>query len=66
MKNQALINNLNKIAEADNTWQDDVIFYEKNKAWLDNSAKIAVKVLSTLRLNRDENRYLGSQKDLEE
>lgn len=66
MKNQALINNLNKIAEADNTWQDDVIFYEKNKAWLDNSTKIAVKVLSTLRLNSDEDRYPNSQKDLAE
>ena len=30
MKNQTLIEKLNEIAKVDNTWQEDVAYYEKN------------------------------------
>jgi DNA-binding Xre family transcriptional regulator len=66
MKNKALIEKLNEIALIDNSWQEDVLFYDQNKQWLDRSAKIAIKILSTLRNNRKENRSPNSQKDLAE
>jgi transcriptional regulator with XRE-family HTH domain len=66
MKNQALIEKLNQISEVDNSWQEDVIFYEKNKSWLDFSAEIAIKILRVLRQNREEGTYPTSQKDLAE
>ena len=64
MKNQTLIEKLNEIAQVDNTWQDDVAYYEKNKEWLDRSAKIAIKILRTLRQNRIAGIAPNSQKDL--
>ncbi|MDZ7936105.1 MAG: helix-turn-helix transcriptional regulator [Emticicia sp.] len=64
MKNQTLIEKLNEIAQVDNTWQADVAYYEKNKEWLDRSAKIAVRVLRTLRQNRNTGVSPGSQKEL--
>jgi hypothetical protein len=54
MKNQALINKLNEISQVDNSWRDDAKFYINNKEWLDRSANIAIKILSTLRHNRKE------------
>jgi DNA-binding Xre family transcriptional regulator len=44
----------------------DILFYEENKQWLDRSANIAIKILSTLRHNRKENRFPTTQKDLAE
>ena len=44
----------------------DILFYEENKEWLDRSANIAIKILSTLRHNRKENRFPNTQKDLAE
>lgn len=44
----------------------DILFYEENKEWLDRSANIAIKILSTLRHNRKENRFPTTQKDLAE
>ena len=66
MKNQALINKLNEISQVDNSWRDEAIFYRNNKQWLDRSANIAIKILSTLRHNRKENRFPTTQKDLAE
>ena len=66
MKNQALINKLNEISQVDNSWRDDAKFYRNNKEWLDRSANIAIKILSTLRHNRKENRFPNTQKDLAE
>jgi DNA-binding Xre family transcriptional regulator len=66
MKNQALINKLNEISEVDNSWREDAKFYRNNKEWLDRSANIAIKILSTLRHNRKENRFPNTQKDLAE
>lgn len=66
MKNQELIKNLDQIAQVDTTWIDDSIFYENNQEWLDRSAKIALKVLRTLRENRMASIYPGTQKELAE
>ena len=66
MKNQNLIERLNSIAQVDNSWQDDVIFYEKNKEWLDYSAKIAVLTLRVLRKNKEVGKFPSSQKELAE
>lgn len=66
MKNQTLIEKLNEIAKVDNTWQEDVAYYEKNKEWLDRSAKIAIKILRTLRQNRNAGVFPSSQKELAE
>ena len=66
MKNQNLIERLNNIAQVDNSWQDDVIFYEKNKEWLDYSARIAVLILRILRKNKEVGKFPSSQKELAE
>lgn len=66
MNNQNLIERLNSIAQVDNSWQDDVIFYEKNKEWLDYSAKIAVLILRVLRKNKELGKFPSSQKELAE
>lgn len=66
MKNQNLIERLNNIAQVDNLWQDDVIFYEKNKEWLDYSARIAVLILRILRKNKEVGKFPSSQKELAE
>ncbi len=66
MKNQKLIEKLNTIAHVDNSWKDDVVFYEKNKEWLNRSAKIAIKILRTLRKNSEEGKFPASQKELSE
>ena len=66
-KNQNLINFLNLVSnEHPKDWQKDAKFYEENKQWLDRSANIAIKILSTLRHNRKENRFPTTQKDLAE
>ena len=37
------------IVNEPSNWMDQVEYYEKNKAWLDKSAEIAVRILSMLR-----------------
>ena len=64
MNNQNLIDRLNSIAKVDDSWQDEVLFYEQNQEWLDYSTKIAVLILRVLRKNRDAGKYPSSQKDL--
>jgi transcriptional regulator with XRE-family HTH domain len=64
MKNQFLIENLNQLAQVDTTWMDDVTFYENNRNWLDRSAKIALKILRTLRENKNKAHHPNSQKEL--
>ena len=66
MKNKTIIERLDAISEVDNSWMDDVLFYEQNKEWLDRSAKIAVKILRKLRENRLDGKFPSSQKDLAE
>jgi DNA-binding XRE family transcriptional regulator len=66
MKNQNLFEQLNNIAEVDNSWQNDVIYHEQNQEWLDYSAKIAVLILRILRENKEKGRFPSSQKELAE
>lgn len=66
MKNQNLIEQLNNIAEVDNSWQNDVIYHEQNQEWLDYSAKIAVLILRVLRKNKEKGRFPSTQKELAE
>jgi DNA-binding XRE family transcriptional regulator len=66
MKNQNLFEQLNNIAEVDNSWQNDVIYHEQNQEWLDYSAKIAVLILRILRENKAKGRFPSSQKELAE
>lgn len=67
-KNQNLINFLKLVSKepASEKIIKDILFYEENKEWLDRSANIAIKILSTLRHNRKENRFPNTQKDLAE
>ena len=67
-KNQNLINFLKLVSKepASDKIVKDLLFYEENKEWLDRSANIAIKILSTLRHNRKENRFPTTQKDLAE
>lgn len=37
------------ISQEPSNWMEQADFYEKNKGWLDKSALIAIKILSTLR-----------------
>lgn len=46
------------IADDPSDWMEQIGYYEKNKEWLDKSAEIAVRILSTLR------KQSLSQKDL--
>lgn len=46
------------IADDPADWMEQIGYYEKNKEWLDKSAEIAVRILSTLR------KQSLSQKDL--
>lgn len=66
MKNQNLFEQLNNIAEVDNSWQNDVIYHEQNQEWLDYSAKIVVLILRILRENKEKGRFPSSQKELAE
>jgi ribosome-binding protein aMBF1 (putative translation factor) len=66
MKNEALIKQLNQVAQIDNSWKKDVVFYEENKEWLDLSADIAIRILSTLRKNKTAGKSPNSQKQLAE
>ncbi|MER0439385.1 helix-turn-helix transcriptional regulator [Emticicia sp. W12TSBA100-4] len=66
MKNEPLIKQLNQIAQTDNSWKKDVVFYEENKDWLELSADIAIRILSTLRANKTNGKYPNSQKQLAE
>ena len=66
MKNQTLIDNLNRISQVDNSWQEKVIYNDENKEWLDFMAEIAIKILGTIRQNRREGINPSSQKELAE
>ncbi|GAB2642451.1 helix-turn-helix transcriptional regulator [Emticicia sp. W12TSBA100-4] len=55
---------LDKLATQDTTWQQKAEMRQENKEWLDRSAKIAIKILATLRQNRLAGQYPCSQKEL--
>ncbi|PLK44468.1 helix-turn-helix transcriptional regulator [Emticicia sp. TH156] len=66
MEKEILIEKLDKIANVDTSWQDEHLYYQENKSWLDRSAKIAIQVLSVLRKNRKESKPPATQKELAE
>ncbi len=66
MHNHALIKKLNQVAQTDNSWKKDAVFYEENKEWLDLSADIAIRILNTLRVNKTTGKFPNSQKQLAE
>lgn len=66
MDNQNLFDQLKRIAEVDNSWQNDVVYHEQNQKGLDYSAKIAVLILRVLRKNKEKGRFPRTQKELAE
>jgi DNA-binding Xre family transcriptional regulator len=65
-QSKKLENFLNLVTDEPSGWLEKAQWRNQNKQWLDRSAKIAIKILSTLRNNRKENRSPNSQKDLAE
>lgn len=41
-----------KISDKKSKWIDDAKYYEENEAWLEKSARIALKILRHLRINK--------------
>jgi transcriptional regulator with XRE-family HTH domain len=66
MNNKSFAEILDKIAVQDSNWLKKAQWREDNKEWLDRSAKIAIKILSKLRSNRNEGKSPGSQIELAE
>ena len=61
MKKSVISERISKhVADDRSDWMQQVEYYEKNRDWLDKSAEIAVRILSTL------SRLSLSQKDLAE
>ncbi len=61
-----LDNFLNLVSNESSGWLKKAQWREDNKEWLHRSAKIAIKILSKLRNNRNEGKSPSSQKDLAE
>ena len=66
METLSINEKLKSISTKDTTWREKAIWRQENKEWLDRAAKIAVKILSTLRNNRNEGKPPSSQKELAE
>jgi transcriptional regulator with XRE-family HTH domain len=66
MNNKTFAEILDKIAIQDTTWIKKAQWREDNKEWLDRSAKIAIKILSKLRNNRNEGKSPSTQIELAE
>ncbi|MDZ7898736.1 MAG: helix-turn-helix transcriptional regulator [Arcicella sp.] len=65
-QNKNLENFLNLVSNESSSWLEKAQWREDNKEWLDRSAKIAIKILSKLRNNRNEGKSPGSQVELAE
>ncbi len=59
-------NRLKKTSKQDNTWIERAKYRKENRAWLDISFAIAVKVMSALKENKTENIFPKTQKELAE
>lgn len=66
METLSINEKLKSIAVKDTTWREKAIWRQENREWLDRAAKIAVKILSTLRTNRSEGKSPSTQKELAE
>lgn len=65
-QNKNLENFLNLVSNESSGWLAKAQWREDNKDWLDRSAKIAIKILSKLRNNRNEGKSPSSQIELAE
>ena len=59
-------NRLNEISKQDNAWIEKAKYRKENRAWLDISFTIAVKVMSAIKANKADNIYPKTQKELAE
>ncbi|SDS71630.1 helix-turn-helix domain-containing protein [Winogradskyella sediminis] len=57
-------NRLLESSKQDNTWAERVKYRKENKAWLDISFAIAVKVMSAIKTNKTSNTFPKTQKEL--
>ncbi len=57
-------NRLKETSKQDNTWVERAKYRKENRAWLDISFAIAVKVMSALKENKAENIFPKTQKEL--
>ncbi len=57
---------LKKTSKKDTSWIEKAKYRKQNKAWLDISFAIAVKIMSVLKQNKVDNKFPKSQKELAE
>lgn len=57
-------NRLKESSKQDNTWIERAKYRKENKAWLDISFTIAVKIMSALKANKTSNIFPKTQKEL--
>src|SRR5690606_37988279 len=57
-------NRLKESSKQDNTWIERANYRKENKAWLDISFAIAVKIMSTLKANKTASIFPATQKEL--
>ncbi|WP_062619106.1 helix-turn-helix domain-containing protein [Aequorivita aquimaris] len=66
MSINSIKNRLKENSKQDNTWIERAKYRKENKAWLDISFAIAVKVMSALKSNKAANVFPKTQKELAE
>lgn len=59
-------NRLKESSKQDNTWIERAKYRKENKAWLDISFAIAVKIMSAIKANKAANVFPKTQKELAE
>lgn len=66
MSTENIKNKLKRVSKSDNTWITKAKYRQENKAWLDISFEIAVKILCQLAENKKAKVFPKSQKELAE
>lgn len=66
MSTENIKNKLKRVSKSDNTWIKKAKYRQENKAWLDISFEISVKILSQLAENKKVKVFPKSQKELAE
>lgn len=66
MSTNNIKNKLKRVSKSDNTWIKKAKYRQENKAWLDISFAIAVKIMSQLEENKKTKEFPKSQKELAE
>lgn len=57
-------NRLKESSKQDNTWIERAKYRKENKAWIDISFAIAVKIMSAIKANKTANIFPKTQKEL--